>query len=111
MAGIIGIPGRLQSEQVAAFDRNPRPTSSEYAISTYVAGIPELVVPGQTGWLVPASDEAALAEAMREALTVPLQRLAAMGAAGRACIVEHHDALNEAKKLKSLFEVTGCPSN
>ena len=29
MAGIIGIPGRLQSVQAAAFARNPRPTSSE----------------------------------------------------------------------------------
>ena len=32
MAGIIGIPGRLQLEWVAAFARNPRPTSSECAI-------------------------------------------------------------------------------
>ena len=32
MAGIIGIPGRLQSVQAAAFARNPRPTSSEYAV-------------------------------------------------------------------------------
>ena len=31
MAGIIGIPGRLQSVQAAAFARNPRPTSSECA--------------------------------------------------------------------------------
>ena len=31
MAGIIGIPGRLRLEWVAAFARNPRPTSSEYA--------------------------------------------------------------------------------
>ena len=33
MAGIIGIPGRLQSVQAAAFARNPRPTSSECALS------------------------------------------------------------------------------
>ena len=32
MAGIIGIPGRLQSVRAAAFARNYRPTSSEYAI-------------------------------------------------------------------------------
>ena len=31
MAGIIGIPGRLQLEWVAAFARNPRPISSECA--------------------------------------------------------------------------------
>ena len=33
MAGIIAIPGRLQSVQAAAFARNPRPTSSECAAS------------------------------------------------------------------------------
>jgi hypothetical protein len=33
VAGIIRIPGRLQSVQVAAFARNYRPTSSEYAPS------------------------------------------------------------------------------
>ena len=31
MAGIIGIPGRLQSVQAAGFARNLRPTSSECA--------------------------------------------------------------------------------
>jgi colanic acid/amylovoran biosynthesis glycosyltransferase len=33
-------------------------------ISTYIAGIPELVRPGETGWLVPAGDEVTLAEAL-----------------------------------------------
>ena len=32
VAGIIGIPGRLQSVQAAAFAWNPRPTSSECAV-------------------------------------------------------------------------------
>ncbi len=73
-------------------------------ISTYVAGIPELVQPGKTGWLVPAGDEVALAAAMREALLAPIAELTAMGAAGRLHIIEQHDALKEAKKLKRLFE-------
>ena len=30
-------------------------------ISTYVAGIPELVTPGKNGWLTPAGDAEALA--------------------------------------------------
>jgi colanic acid/amylovoran biosynthesis glycosyltransferase len=79
-------------------------------ISTYIAGIPELVQPGRTGWLVPSSDDAALAEAMCEALAAPIDQLAAMGAAGRAHIIEQHDALNEAKKLKELFESTSGKS-
>ena len=53
-------------------------------ISTYVAGIPELVRPGETGWLVAAGDETALFEAMREALAAPVEQLTAMGIAGRA---------------------------
>jgi colanic acid/amylovoran biosynthesis glycosyltransferase len=75
-------------------------------ISTYVAGIPELVQPGVTGWLVPASDEVALAEAMREALAAPVDQLAAMGNAARERVFERHDVLKEARKLKNLFEET-----
>ena len=37
-------------------------------ISTYVGGIPELVEHNKTGWLVPASDDSALAGAMAAAL-------------------------------------------
>ena len=73
-------------------------------ISTYVAGIPELVQPGKTGWLIPAGDEVALAEVMREALATPMEHLATMGLAGRVHIIEHHDTLKEAVKLKKLFE-------
>jgi len=73
-------------------------------ISTYVAGIPELVQPGKTGWLVPAGDEIALAGAMREAFAAPVEKLAAMGAEGRRHIVEQHDTLKEAAKLRILFE-------
>jgi glycosyltransferase involved in cell wall biosynthesis len=72
-------------------------------ISTYIAGIPELVKPGQTGWLVPASDEIALAKAMRSALNTPVDQLANMGAAARRHVNDHHDSLKEAAKLKKLF--------
>ena len=40
-------------------------------ISTYVAGIPELVRPGEHGWLVPSGDVEALMEAMRSCLDAP----------------------------------------
>jgi glycosyltransferase involved in cell wall biosynthesis len=73
-------------------------------ISTYVAGIPELVEPGKTGWLVPAGDEVALAEAMHEALTASVAQLEAMGIAGRHHVLDQHDIHKEAKKLKSLLE-------
>ena len=62
-------------------------------ISTYVAGIPELVEPGKTGWLVPASDEIALSAAMRAALGASVDQLARMGAAGRLRVIERMTAL------------------
>jgi colanic acid/amylovoran biosynthesis glycosyltransferase len=73
-------------------------------VSTYIAGIPELVQPGQTGWLVPASDSSALAEAMRQALTASNVDLHRMGQEARRHVLEHHDNLKEAVKLKELFE-------
>jgi glycosyltransferase involved in cell wall biosynthesis len=73
-------------------------------ISTYVGGIPELVANGKTGWLVPAGDELALAQAMQEALSASVSQLQEMGAAGRRHVREQHDVHKEALKLKGLFE-------
>ena len=73
-------------------------------ISTYIAGIPELVQPGQTGWLVPASDQGALAEAMRQGLTASPAALERMGQEARRHVIEHHDSFKEATKLLQLFE-------
>ena len=75
-------------------------------ISTYVAGIPELVKNEKTGWLVPASDDIALADAMRAALEAPFVQLAAMGVAGRDLVRESYDSVKEAGKLKGLFAAT-----
>jgi glycosyltransferase involved in cell wall biosynthesis len=72
-------------------------------ISTYVAGIPELVVPGRTGWLVPAGDTGALAQAMRAALRAAPAELAAMGRCGAEGVRERHDVRREAEKLAELF--------
>lgn len=52
-------------------------------ISTPVAGIPEMVIDGRTGFLVPERDPAALAERLRALLGDP-SGAAKLGAAGRA---------------------------
>ena len=52
-------------------------------IVTEVGALPEYVVPGETGWVVPPGDAGALATALREALADPA-RLRRIGAAGRA---------------------------
>lgn len=73
-------------------------------VTTYIAGIPELVIDGECGWLVPAGDAETLADAMAEALSAPAERMRLMGSEARRRALLRHDALTEAKKLKALFE-------
>ena len=73
-------------------------------ISTYVAGIPELVEPGVCGWLVPPGSAEVLAVAMRAALEAPLEKLEEMGKAGAERVAQQHNVALEAKKLVALFE-------
>lgn len=72
-------------------------------IATYIAGIPELVRPGQEGWLVPAGDAGALAETMLQAAETQPQVLAAMGASARARVTARHDIDESARLLAALF--------
>ena len=72
-------------------------------LSTYIAGIPELVTPGVCGWLVPPGSTDALTAAMREVLSAPVERLAEMGHAGASRVTERHDVAKEAAKLAAMF--------
>jgi glycosyltransferase involved in cell wall biosynthesis len=56
-------------------------------VSTRVSAIPEVVVDGETGLLVPPSDARALAAAMRALASDPARR-AKLGRAGRARVLE-----------------------
>ena len=73
-------------------------------ITTYVAGIPELVIPGDTGWLVPAGSITPLAQAMQACLSADADDLQRMGNAGYARVVVRHSADIEAARLARLFE-------
>jgi glycosyltransferase involved in cell wall biosynthesis len=77
-------------------------------ISTYVAGIPELVIPDEHGWLVPAGDIAALTVAMRACLEAPVEVLSRMGEAAHRRAIERHDASRAAAELATLFK-SFCP--
>lgn len=68
-------------------------------ISTYVAGIPELVQP-EHGWLVPAGDPVALCDAMQQALATDLATIVEMGAKARAKVLTHHDIATSALLLE-----------
>jgi glycosyltransferase involved in cell wall biosynthesis len=72
-------------------------------ITTFVAGIPELVRDVDNGWLVPAGDVNALAGAMIACLAAPADALARMGEAAHDRVLARHDADTEAAKLAGLF--------
>ncbi len=72
-------------------------------ISTAIAGIPELVRTGETGWLVSPGDVDALENALRAALHADPAELDRMGRNGMEMVRDRHDAAIEAKKLAKLF--------
>jgi glycosyltransferase involved in cell wall biosynthesis len=80
-------------------------------ISTYVAGIPELVEPGVCGWLVTPGSVESLARAMGAALDAPDERLAEMGRAGAARVVALHKMEDSVAALARLFRTTAAASD
>jgi colanic acid/amylovoran biosynthesis glycosyltransferase len=74
-------------------------------ITTWVAGIPELV-DGNMGWLCPPGDADALANAIRAALDMPVGKLAAMGGAGRNRVRVAHDADANGAQLAALIRAS-----
>ena len=71
-------------------------------VTTAIAGIPELV-DGANGWVVPAGDARAFADAMRAALEASVTTLSAMGDVGRDRVATHHDATKNAAHLRALI--------
>lgn len=75
-------------------------------ISTFVAGIPELVNSGENGWLVPAGDVEALVDAMQACLDANPEALAGMGKVAQERALLRHNVNTEAVKLVSLFQAS-----
>jgi glycosyltransferase involved in cell wall biosynthesis len=73
-------------------------------LTTYVAGIPELVRHGEAGWLFPAGDVEALTNVLEEFLATPLLQLQQMGEIGHQRVLERHAIDSEAAKLNLLFQ-------
>jgi colanic acid/amylovoran biosynthesis glycosyltransferase len=72
-------------------------------ITTYIAGIPELVRPCENGWLVPAGDVDALVHALTELLQSPLDELSIKGYNGAQAVRRMHNIDIEAERLAKLF--------
>jgi glycosyltransferase involved in cell wall biosynthesis len=73
-------------------------------VSTYVAGIPELVEAPGNGYLVPAGSIDCLVEAMKRVLSQPIDQLREMGDRNAQRVAERHEVSAQAKVLAALFE-------
>ncbi len=75
------------------------------AIATDISGIPELIIDGETGLLVPERS----AEALAEAIEILAQNPALsnqLGQAGRLFVAQHFDLRQNAQQLYKLIEQT-----
>ncbi len=72
-------------------------------ITTYIAGIPELVENDINGWMVPAGSVHSLAEAIRSACDANLDEVSRLGEAGRQRVRKLHDSDREARRLCDLY--------
>ncbi|MGB7564419.1 MAG: glycosyltransferase family 4 protein, partial [Prochlorococcaceae cyanobacterium] len=73
-------------------------------VSSHVGGAADLVLPGRTGWIVPAGDQAALRRALSEALSDPA-RLRDLGRAAQAHVAAFSYKAATAGLLKALEAV------
>ena len=71
-------------------------------ISTYHAGIPEVVLDGETGWLVPEKDVEALAQKMEHALA-SRDAWHEMGARGRAHVEREFNIRTQVVRLEQWY--------
>lgn len=72
-------------------------------VASRQGGIPECVLDGRTGWLVPERDVDALARKMSALLDHPGTRLK-MGAQARAHVERHFDLRRQSEALESLYD-------
>jgi colanic acid/amylovoran biosynthesis glycosyltransferase len=80
-------------------------------LTTYVAGIPELVENKVNGWLFPAGSSDRLASAMEECLACTADQLQRMGEAGFERVAKNHSVETEALRLAELLNSSGAVSH
>lgn len=72
-------------------------------VATAISGVPELVRPDETGWLVPPEDVHALADALSEIYADPAEA-ARRADLGQKWVLEEFELSSNVRKLASLFD-------
>lgn len=73
-------------------------------LTTYIAGIPELVIDGENGYMVPAGSLDALVASMTTLLNASDETIGSMGKKARERVIQRHDIDIEATKLAEFFQ-------
>ena len=74
-------------------------------VATHLSGVPELVRPDETGYLVPPADSAALAGALTAVYHHP-QHAQTLAAAGRQLVLDQFELSANVRQLAHLFQQT-----
>lgn len=75
-------------------------------LTTYIAGIPELVVDGENGFLIVSGDKETIREGIKRVMATPLETLSAMGKAGCEAVKREHYTPVETAKLIEQIKTT-----
>lgn len=76
-------------------------------VASDVGGVPEIIHPGETGWLVPADDPGALADAILEALTDPV-KASRLADEGRKVVEERHSLRTMGEQMEQLYRAVAA---
>jgi len=79
-------------------------------VATSVGGIPEFVVEGENGFLVPPGDSVVLAAAIRHLLAQP-ERAKAMGRNGQELVRKHYSIESVVRQHEQLYETCGTQAS
>ncbi len=78
-------------------------------LTTYIAGIPELVVDGENGFLIVSGNKEAIRDGIKRVMATPLDELTAMGKAGREAVKrEHYTPVETAKLIEQIQTTLGA---
>ena len=102
---VIASSGKMEGIPVALMEAL---ASKLPAVATDLSGIPELVRPGETGYLVPPADPQALAAAIEEVYR-DSREAARRADAGRALVEQEFDLASNVRRLSALIAAIASP--
>jgi len=100
---VVAFPSRFEGFPLAVLEAM---LAERPVVASDVGSVAEAVRPGETGLLVPAEDPAALASALAE-LLAHSERRRALGARGRALVLERYTDTAMAGGFESLYAELG----